>query len=154
MHTPTLTNNGLNAGTTHHVWRQAGQDSGISDLVAALAGLSKLEELQVMSCGLTSDCAPLLAASIRCMSRLQTLQMDNNPLHDEGIAALTPTLSHLTQLRWLTMASTELTLAGATAIVTAVEGHKMIERCSDPVTDSAYRVAWPEVLRKPWVSIY
>ena len=80
--------------------------------------------------------------------------MDNNPLRDEGIASIAPALKQLTQLRWLTTASTDLTLVGATAAVVAVQGHKKIERCALSVSDFSHRLEWPEVLRQPWVSIY
>ena len=142
------------AAVALHKGDGAGLDTGTFALVASLAGLTLLEELQVMSCGLTPDCAPRLAASIGSMPRLRTLQMDNNSLRDEGIVSIAPALGQLTQLRWLTMASTELTLAGATAVVAAVQTHKKIERCSVSETDFSHRLEWPEVLRQPWVSIY
>lgn len=129
--------------------------SGVVSLVSALRNLTNLEELQVMSCGLTAECAPHIAASIKCMANLKTLQMDNNPLGDGGAAALTSTLRQLTRLRWLTMASTELTINGAALLVESVKKHKYMERCAISVMDSdVYNSSHREVLRKPWVSIY
>ena len=122
-------------------------DAGASALAAALGrgALPRLKSLQLVSAGIGDAGLVALAPALRRLPALEFCFVHDNPLGDEGLAALVvpppppppagaplPTTGVLTKLKTLFLDETQVTDAGCAALAAALDGGALpaLERIS------------------------
>ena len=122
-------------------------DAGASALASALGrgALPRLRSLQLVSAGIGDAGLVALAPALRRLPALESCFVHDNPLGDEGLAALVvpppppppagappPTTGMLTKLKTLFLDETQVTDAGCAALAAALDGGALpaLERIS------------------------
>ena len=133
-------------------------DAGASELAAALGrgALPRLKSLYLYANAIVDADLVALALALRRLPALETLALSDNPLGDEGLAALVApppagapptTTGVLTKLKRLGLGGTQVTDAGCAALAAALESGALpaLERLylagipvSDAATESVY----------------
>ena len=108
-------------------------DAGASALAAALGkgALPRLKDLALRSAAIGDAGLVALAPALRRLPALGYLDLDGNPLGDEGLTALVappppagappPTTGGLAKLKWLILSYTRITNAGCATLAAALD---------------------------------
>ena len=91
-------------------------------MVKALQSCTNLHTLDLFSCCIGSDGAPMIAEVLKHCTCLQTLDMSATEIGFDGAIALSKGLQHSVNLEFLSLAANRITLEGVQVIAEATKG--------------------------------
>ena len=97
-------------------------DQGLVDIITALSMHPKLQHIELIGNRMSTKGCTTLATLLRCScTELESLDLDNNVINDEGIDALVPVLKKCDHLQSLSLENNSITTKGWQHLATILE---------------------------------